>query len=155
MTRKSRDPRYDAAWTSPRDAPNNGPMKDLIARRDALRHLGVLAASFALPGVLQSGCSRRPSCADVTGLSPDEVRARNDTAAYTETAPDPSKKCSLCAQWVPPPSTPACGGCKVVKGPINPEGGCRLFVAKADGEPRQTAPSPVVDSGTMSSVQRR
>lgn len=130
-------------------------MNDPIPRRDALRHLGVLAASFALPAALQSGCSRKPSCADVTGLSPDDVRARNDTAAYTETAPDPSKKCSICAQWVSAPTPTACGGCKVVKGPINPDGWCKLFVAKSDGEPRPAAPVLGGDSGTTPSVERR
>lgn len=110
--------------------------KNSIARREALRHLGVASAVLAFPS-LPSGCSRKPSCIDVTGLSPEEVRARNDTAAYTDAAPDPSKKCSVCAQWVPAPSPTACGGCKVVKGPINPEGWCKLFVAKTDGEPRQ------------------
>jgi hypothetical protein len=66
----------------------------------------------------------------VTGLSPEDVRMRNETAAYVETAPDPTKKCNACAQWVPASSPTACGGCKVVKGPINPEGWCKLFVVK-------------------------
>ena len=88
-----------------------------------------MSASFALPGV--AACSKKPSCSDVSGLSPDELRTRNDIATYTETAPDPAKKCNLCAQWVPAPSANACGTCKVVKGPINPEGWCKLFVAKA------------------------
>jgi hypothetical protein len=68
---------------------------------------------------------------DVTGLSPEDVRVRNETAVYTELAPDPSKKCSGCAQWIPAATPTSCGGCKVVKGPINPDGWCKLFVAPA------------------------
>jgi hypothetical protein len=78
-----------------------------------------------------AACSKKPSCLDVTGLSPDDVRARNDVAAYTEAAPDPAKKCSVCAQYLAAPSANACGGCKVVKGPINPDGWCKLFTAAA------------------------
>jgi High potential iron-sulfur protein len=104
-----------------------------IRRREALRSLVVLSTSFAIPGAALGlvGCSKKPSCSDVTGLSPDELRTRNDIATYTEVAPDASKKCTLCAQFVPAPSANACGSCKVVKGPINPEGWCKLFVAKA------------------------
>ena len=105
-------------------------MKIVIARREAMRRLVVLSASMALPGALaQMGCSRKPSCLDVTGLSPEEVQTRQQVAAYTEVATDPSKKCNACAQWVSG-APDACGGCKVVKGPINAEGSCKLFVAK-------------------------
>lgn len=102
-----------------------------VPRREALRRLAVLSASIALPGVLfQTSCSNKPSCSDVTGLTPEEVQARNVTNQYTETAPDPAKKCSGCAQWTGAPNAKSCGGCKVVKGPINPDGWCKLFVAK-------------------------
>lgn len=104
-------------------------MSSPIARREALRHLAVLSASVAVPGLL-AACSRKPSCTDVSGLTPEELVMRNQTAGYVEKAPDPTKKCDVCVQWVPGPSENACGGCKVVKGPINPEGWCKLFVAK-------------------------
>jgi hypothetical protein len=99
-----------------------------IRRREALRHLAVFSAAVVVPGVLV-GCSKKPSCEDVTGLSPADVAVRRDTAAYVETAADPAKKCSLCAQYGSAAPN-ACGSCKVVKGPINPEGGCKLFVPK-------------------------
>jgi hypothetical protein len=66
----------------------------------------------------------------VTQLTPDEVRMRSDTAQYTEVAPDPTKRCFACAQWVPAPSAKECGGCKIVKGPINADGWCKLFAVK-------------------------
>ena len=102
-----------------------------IARRDVLRRLVVLSLSAGAAPLL-AACSRKPSCNDVTGLSPEDVRARNDTAAYTEVAPDPAKACSACAQWVPGGAN-ACGGCKVLKGPINAGGSCKLFAPKPAG----------------------
>ena len=92
-----------------------------VGRRQALLHLAVFSAA----GVL-AACSRKPSCTDVTGLSPDDVTQRLNTAAYTEPATDPAKKCSTCAQFQ---AGSGCGTCKVVKGPISPEGGCKLWVA--------------------------
>lgn len=94
---------------------------DSMNRRQALRHLFVFSAAGAL-----LACSKKPSCNDITGLKPEEVTTRLNTAAYTETATDPLKKCSGCAQFQP---GSGCGTCKVVKGPINPEGGCKLWVA--------------------------
>ncbi len=95
-----------------------------IDRRTALGHLVFAAAPTWL-----LACKGEATCLDVTGLSPDEVNTRNNVAAYIDRATDASKKCLACVQYVP--GTPnACGGCKVVKGPIHPEGGCKLFVAK-------------------------
>jgi len=102
-------------------------MTTRIPRRDALRHLAVVSLSAFVPGTV--ACSKRVSCMDVTGLSPEEVNQRNNVAAYVELAQDAAKKCSLCAQFVAGAAN-ACGSCKVVKGPIHPDGGCKLFVAK-------------------------
>jgi len=99
-----------------------------LDRREALRHLAVLSAAAVVPGFLL-GCSKKPSCEDVTGLAPADVAIRTQTAAYVEVATDPTKKCSACVQYTPAAPN-ACGGCKVVKGPINPEGGCKLFAPK-------------------------
>jgi hypothetical protein len=110
--------------------PHEQAMKSIVTRREMLRHVVVLSGSLVAPALLLA-CSRKPSCLDVTGLSPEDVRARTDTAGYTDVATDPAKKCNVCAHWVPAPSATACGGCKVVKGPINPEGGCKLFVPKS------------------------
>ncbi len=103
-------------------------MSPRIPRREALRHLAVLSLSTVVPAGLVA-CSKKPSCTDVSGLSGDDVNQRNNIAAYVEQAPDASKKCSLCVQFTPAAPN-ACGGCKVVKGPINPDGTCKLFVAK-------------------------
>lgn len=95
-------------------------------RREALRHLLVFSASGVLAACSKSGGSK-PTCTDTAGLTPDEVTMRNTTAAYVETTTDPGKPCSTCVQYV---AGPSCGTCKVVKGPINPAGSCKLWVAK-------------------------
>lgn len=105
-------------------------MSSSLTRREALRHLLVLSSAAALPGVLAACGKKAPSCTDTSGLSPDELTMRTQTAAYVETAPNPAQRCDGCAQWNAPASPDACGGCKVVKGPINPAGWCKLWVQK-------------------------
>jgi hypothetical protein len=100
-----------------------------IPRREALRRLALVPLTIAVPGGLVA-CSKKLSCTDVTGLSPEELTVRNTTAAYVDTAPDMAKTCDACAQWMPAPTANACGGCKIVKGPIHPKGYCKLWVAK-------------------------
>ena len=97
----------------------------MIDRREALRQLGLISLSvFVIPA-----CSKKPSCQDVSGLSTDEVNQRQNIAQYQEQSMDAVKRCQGCVQFVPGPKD-ACGSCKVVKGPINPEGGCKLWTAK-------------------------
>ncbi|HVH44030.1 MAG TPA: hypothetical protein VM925_16880 [Labilithrix sp.] len=103
-------------------------MSNRMPRRDALRHLAVFSLSALAPAGLIA-CSKKPTCSDVTGLTSDELTQRNVTAAYYDQSMDAAKKCALCAQFVPAAPN-ACGTCKVVKGPINPEGTCKLFVPK-------------------------
>jgi hypothetical protein len=102
-------------------------MSPKIERREALRRLAVLSTAALLPGWL--ACSKKESCLDVTGLSPEEVQNRNETAKYVEQTMDATKRCSGCTQYIVA-APDKCGGCKVVKGPINPDGNCKLFVAK-------------------------
>lgn len=103
-------------------------MNDAIDRREALRRLALFSTATAVSGLLIA-CKSKPSCNDLTSLTPDEVRARNDTAGYVEHAPDPSKKCAGCMHYVTaPPNT--CGGCKVMKGPIDPEASCKLWAPR-------------------------
>jgi hypothetical protein len=93
-----------------------------------------LARALALPLVASAGpvfvvaCSRALHCDDTSALSADDARLRREIAVYVEQAPDAAKHCAVCVQFTG--STEACGTCKVVKGPINPNGSCKLFVAK-------------------------
>jgi hypothetical protein len=103
-------------------------MTDRIDRREAIRRLAVFSAAAAVPAFLV-GCKSKPNCNDITGLSPADAEARRTTAQYVEQAPDPAKKCEGCVQFQPGPAN-ACGSCKVVKGPIDPNGYCKLWTKK-------------------------
>jgi|SRR5689334_19194752 hypothetical protein len=99
-----------------------------LTRREALAHVIMLPLAGALPVAL-GACARGPKCEDTSGLSADDTRLRTEIAAYVEQSPDPAKHCSGCAQFTAG-AKDSCGTCKVVKGPINPGGSCKLFVAK-------------------------
>jgi hypothetical protein len=106
-------------------------MDDKLSRRDVLEHsaaLGVLVAFGA------SACGKEKHalvCTDTTGLATADAQLRQSAAvAYADLALDPSKPCERCLQFIPAPSAALCGACKVVKGPINPKGGCKLFAPK-------------------------
>jgi hypothetical protein len=105
-----------------------GSQVGLLSRRAALTRLAVLPIVAALPAVVPA-CSRGPKCEDTGGLSAEDVKIRTQVAAYVDQSPDVTKYCSACAHYVPA-AKDACGGCKVVKGPINPNGTCKLFVAR-------------------------
>lgn len=89
------------------------------------RLLFVSASALALLGAACKS-SGPASCTDVSGLEPDELNARN-ALGYVDRTPDPTKPCIKCQQYVPAPAADQCGGCKVLKGPIHPQGYCKVF----------------------------
>ena len=99
-------------------------MTNPISRRDAVRHLFVLAAGSAL----LPACKKELSCADATGLSPEDAATRT-TLNYLDKAPDPTKVCLGCGLFQPA-APDACGACTIVKGTINPAGSCNSWVKK-------------------------
>ena len=97
--------------------------KDKLSRREAMRGLAILAAGSAL-----IACKKDLSCVDTTGLSPEETATRT-TLEYVDKTPNAAKACDGC-QLYKPAAPGACGGCTVVKGPINPKGTCKSWVQK-------------------------
>jgi hypothetical protein len=98
-----------------------------VSRRTLLRQAAALGA-FALVG---AACSKQPAsltCTDTTGLSPADVTVRT-TLVYLDTSLEPGRTCSNCQQFIPGAPN-ACGTCKILKGPINPKGSCKSYVAK-------------------------
>jgi hypothetical protein len=104
-------------------------MDHKLTRREVLQRsasLGVLASL----GATACGKEQRAlSCTDTSALSPIDAQVRA-TLAYVDLSTEPGKTCSACQQYIPAPSPDVCGTCKVVKGPINPNGNCKSFVAK-------------------------
>lgn len=77
-----------------------------------------------------AACKKGPpaSCSDKSSLSADDVTARN-ALAYVDHSLDAAQVCVKCRQYVPAPESDACGSCKVLKGPVHPNGTCRAFAA--------------------------
>jgi len=93
------------------------------------RHLLVSAGALFM-----GGCARAnafPAACDDTASLAEEPRAARAAAAYTDRAPTPEKACKGCGQWVAPADSVSCGGCKLLKGPIHPNGTCKAFAAIA------------------------
>jgi hypothetical protein len=103
-------------------------MSDRIySRRDALKRVSLTVLAAGAWGV--AGCGKKEvTCTDTTGLTADEVTARK-TLEYTDKSPDPSKTCSVCLQFNPGAPN-QCGGCKVLKGTVHPNGYCKVWAAK-------------------------
>lgn len=103
-----------------------------MSRREAARQFFLMSAAIAVPGWLATACGKKEqelSCTDTTGLSADDVATRT-TNAYVDKATDATKTCAKCQLFKPGPEG-KCAGCQLVKGPINPNGYCKSFVAKA------------------------
>ena len=66
-------------------------------------------------------------CGDLTGLTNAEIEVRKNFE-YVAQTPDPAKRCDNCGLWVVPAEGQKCGGCKIIKGPINPDGHCTAWV---------------------------
>ncbi|HLK36460.1 MAG TPA: high-potential iron-sulfur protein [Polyangiaceae bacterium] len=97
--------------------------RDVLGRGAALGILTVIGSTAA--------CSKEQKalkCTDTTALSTADLQART-ALQYMDTSVEPGKNCTGCQQFIPA-APDACGTCKVVKGPINPKGYCKSFVAK-------------------------
>ncbi len=103
-------------------------MDHKLNRRAALKPIAAMSVAVVASGWLLA-CSKKEDCSNVSALSADELRTRNDVAKYVDQTLEAAKRCSGCAQFVAA-APDQCGRCKIVKGPINPNGGCILFAAK-------------------------
>jgi hypothetical protein len=106
-------------------------MDEKLSRRDVLQKsaaFGILAAF----GAGAAACKSEPaklSCVDTTSLSSADAQVRV-SLGYVDQTTMPGKDCTKCQQYLPGPEN-ACGGCKVLRGPINPAGYCKSFAAKS------------------------
>lgn len=103
----------------------------LISRRDLLQKSAAVAGAFAVLGGTAACSKNAPAlmCTDTSGLAPADVTVRT-TLGYTDVSVEPGKMCEKCQQFLPPAAANTCGNCKILKGPINPKGYCKSFVAK-------------------------
>jgi hypothetical protein len=104
-------------------------MDEKLSRRDLLEQTAALGAFVAWGA---SACSKSPApftCTDTTGLSPGDIQIRT-SLQYVDSSTQPGKMCTGCQQFVAPAAAGTCGTCKVLKGPVHPNGYCKSFVAK-------------------------
>jgi hypothetical protein len=105
-------------------------MDSKLSRRQLLRQ-GAGFGAIALVGAPACGKSTPKAlvCNDTTGLSPSDIQIRESLLAYVEVSTTPGKSCSNCQQFIAG-APGGCGTCKIIKGPINPGGNCKSFLAK-------------------------
>jgi hypothetical protein len=104
-------------------------MDEKMSRRVVLQQSAAFGAFVALGAT--AACSKPAplTCTDTSALAPADVQVRA-ALAYVDTSVEAGKTCAGCQQFIPAPAAGSCGTCKVVKGPINPGGNCKSFVAK-------------------------
>jgi hypothetical protein len=86
----------------------------------------VFAVVAATSGLALSCSKSPPATCSSSELTPDDHKLRT-TLGYVDRTPDPSKPCMKCSQYLPAPAADQCGGCKLIKGPIHPQGYCNVF----------------------------
>src|SRR5262245_53103591 len=86
------------------------------------------AGALALIPVSALACGKKLVCTDTAGLTPEEADLRT-TNGYTDVSTDPAKHCDTCLQYVAA-SPDQCGTCKSLKGPVHPQGYCKLWAQK-------------------------
>jgi hypothetical protein len=98
-----------------------------MTRRDLLR-AGAAGVAVCFGA---TACTEDPfACMDTTGVSANDQTTRV-ALSYVDASPEPAKPCHRCTQWLPASASGTCGGCKILKGPIHPNGSCKAFAAKS------------------------
>lgn len=111
-------------------------MSEMVSRRGFMRKAVGVSALGIGAGLVLTACGKgegggaAAGCNDVSGLA-EADKAMRTSNNYVEAAADPAKACDGCQLWVAAAAGAACGGCTVIKGPINPKGSCNLFSKKA------------------------
>jgi hypothetical protein len=129
-------------------------MKDeKVSRKDFLKQLGMFGAVSVGASSILSACgggggdqeqsgnggggmqekaATEDPCTDVSGLTDQEKQTRKQFQ-YVGESPNPEKLCSNCALYTKPEGDNPCGGCTLVKGPINPDGYCTAWAPMPQG----------------------
>jgi hypothetical protein len=89
---------------------------------------GLLFASAGLAAFGAASCKKVPGTCPPGNMGADELRVRA-TLGYVDQTSDPAKPCVRCTQYIPATGGDHCGGCKIMKGPIHPNGYCKAFAA--------------------------
>lgn len=93
----------------------------ILSRRDVLRAAVVAGCSLFVPIAMFSTPANGAEPAAATG-----AKKLAKAAAKYQNKPNGAQKCSICTNYIAASKT-----CKRVEGPINPNGWCILWAAKA------------------------
>jgi len=122
-------------------------MKETLNRKEFLERLSMVCIGVIGAGTALTSCDKKEEpeakteapaameeqtenlCADLSGLTEDE-KAIRDTFKYVAQSPDTNKLCTNCQFWLVPKEGEFCGGCQIIKGPINPDGYCNQWLQK-------------------------
>ncbi len=105
--------------------------KGSASPRPVSRRLLLLQGTSLLGVLGVVACQKGPqSCTDVSKLTEAEKSTRT-TLGYEDFSREAGKTCMKCSQYTDPPAADQCGGCKVLPGPVHPNGYCRVFTPKA------------------------
>lgn len=121
--------------------------KNSINRKDFFKKMGILSVGALSASTLISACgggdapkSDAPMapaakadtnpCSDLSGLT-DQEKGTRDALGYIAKTENPEQVCTNCNFWQKPEGDSPCGGCTLMKGPINPDGWCKSWFAKA------------------------
>jgi hypothetical protein len=80
-----------------------------------------LSARPSRRALLQAAAGAAALLGAAAGPAAAQIKVSRQSVAYQD-QPDNGRRCVLCAHFVPPDS------CRIVQGPISPQGYCRLFV---------------------------
>lgn len=110
-------------------------MSDEITRREMMKRSLLVLGAAAGAGAVLAGCGDDDeggalTCTDTSGLTDAEKQLRTQQE-YTDHSPFDDKTCANCRFFQAAQQPDSCGTCQVVKGPIHPEGHCKLWAAKA------------------------
>jgi len=105
----------------------------LITRRDLFKKTLMVGAAAAGAGYLLSACGDDDgggelTCTDTSGLSDQETQQRQ-AQEYVDASPNPQETCANC-RFYQAPQESGCGTCQVIKGPVHPQGYCKLWAAQ-------------------------
>jgi len=99
----------------------------MAARMERRVFLSVLGPAAFLPLALGTqGCSKSFKCDGGGTLSPADQQLRAKFA-YVDKSSDIARMCEDCIQFALGDS---CGTCKVLPGPVHPQGTCTLFAPR-------------------------
>jgi len=102
--------------------------RGFLGRALSIGAVGVVGGTLVACGKKEGG-GEAAGCDDTSKLAEADKTVRT-SSKYVEATPHKEKRCDNCMHWVPAEAGKPCGGCKVVKGTINPAGYCNLWVKK-------------------------